>query len=343
MIVAALVSSTLWVLCVAWFWVQGTFAEYYDCIFVYNRFYCGDIVQNLLDSFGPRHKRYMLSVALPCLLLPYFVGARLSPAQRTGWYGLAAWAIGCHIAVALTGRFVEYYFELWMPIYALVGGVLLAALTSGTFANASAWRWALPVMVLGPLAVRFAADLRYDAPPWLVYEPGGYEYSVRHVPRTAGLTLNRLLLPGERLYALGPPGQSMPLYFYTRKHPASGVIYEFPLYPGRPLAEKLDERIVRDLDRDPPDLIVLFKLSILPALEGKSTGMAPRLGNWITAHYSQCHLDIADRYICFGAGEVPWSSALPAARPQPRRFSFAENSELALGNRTNHEAPRSHS
>jgi hypothetical protein len=298
-IAAGAVSISIWVLCVAWFWGRSSFADFYDAVFVYNRYYAGDLVHNLLNAFGPRHKKYLIAVAIPCLLLPHLAGSRLGPAQRTGWYELAAWAIGCQIAIALMSRMSEYYFELWMPVYALAGGALFAVLASEVFAKRSAWRWALLALVFGPLATRVLLDLRYDVAPWLAYEPGSWEYWNKHDPRSAGLALNRLLLPGERLYALGPPGQSAPVYFYSRQSPASGVFYDFPLYPGRPLATQLEERIVRDLDSAPPDLIVLMKDSPLPAFEGKPATSGQQLADWMAPRYVRCHLDMPTRYVCY--------------------------------------------
>jgi hypothetical protein len=299
MIVAAVVSLSIWVACVAWFWGRGSLADFYDAVFVYNRSYAGSMVQNLIDSFGSRHKRYMIAVTIPCLLLPYLAGPRMSRAQRNGWLMLAGWAAGCHIAAALAGKWVEHYYELWMPVYALAGGALVAALWAGMLEKRSAWRCALLVMVFGPLAIRFFVDLRYDTAPWLVYEPGSFAYQIRYTPRAAGHALNRLLLPGERLYALGPPGQSAPLYFYTRQDPPSGVIYDFPLGPGSPLAGPLEERIVRDLDGNPPDLIVLFKDTFLPALEGKPATAGQRLAEWISPRYSRRYLDAPKQYIFY--------------------------------------------
>jgi 4-amino-4-deoxy-L-arabinose transferase-like glycosyltransferase len=319
MVVAAVVSIAIWVACVAWFWGRGSLADFYDAVFVYNRSYAGNLMQNLVDSFGPGHKKYLLAVVLPCLLFPYFagpgwhafaappvlgaprdpLGPRKHDTQRSTWYGLAAWAIGCHLAIALTGRVNEYYFELWMPVYALAGGGLIAALASGMFEKRIAWGWALLALVVGPLATRFILDVRGEAAPWLIYEPGSWEYWNKHDPRIAALAINRVLLPGERLYGLGPPGQSAPLYFYSRQRPPSGVFYDFPLYPGRPLSRQLEERVVRELDRDPPDLIVLFKDSFVSAFEGKPAAMGQRLVDWISLRYSRRNLDAPTRYVYY--------------------------------------------
>jgi Dolichyl-phosphate-mannose-protein mannosyltransferase len=300
MLVAGGVSMAVWVGCVVWCWSQGTLADFYDAVFVYNRHYLGSPIRNLLQARHFEHKSYLLAVAIPCLLVP-FAGPRLDRTQRDGWFFLAAWTAGCFIAHGLTGRWQEYYLEIWMPIYALAAGAMFAGLSSGQIERPRAWRWALLAMVLGPLAIRCVQRNQFDSPPWLVYEPGSQEYRFRHSSREAGLAINQMLLPGERMYALGTPGESAPLYFYTHQSPPSGVIFDFPLRPSKPkpLAVRLEDRIVRDLDRDPPDLIVSSAVSFMAVSDGKPAEWGQRLKDWVSPRYSSCGSDPTKRFLLF--------------------------------------------
>jgi len=298
MLVAAGVSMAVWAGCVAWFWSQGNFADFHDAVFVYNRHYAGSMVRNLLQARHFGCKSYLLAVAIPCLLVP-LAGPRLNRAQRNGWFLLAAWAAGCFIAQALPGKWQEYYLEIWMPVYALAGGTMFAGLSSGQLERPRVWRWALLAMVLGPLAIRFVHRNQYGSAPWEVYKPGSPEYLFRHSSRDAGLALNQVLLPGERMYALGTPGESAPLYFYTHQSPPSGVFFDFPLRPGKPLAGRLEDRIVRDLDRDPPDLIVLSTSSFLVFFDGKPAEWGQRLIDWVRPRYSRRGFDPTKRFLLF--------------------------------------------
>ncbi len=235
MAVAAGVSVALWLGCVAWFWSQGNLADFYDAVFVYNRYYSGSAIRNLVGAFKLGHKSYLVGVAIPCLLVP-LAAPRLHRTQRNGWLMLAAWAAGSFIAAALPGKWQEYYLEVWMPVYALAAGAMLAGLASGEIERPRLWRWGLLAMVIGPLVIRSVRPNQFNSAPWAVYEPGSGEYAFRDSSRLAGIALNRILLPGERMYALGTPGQSATLYFYTHQSPPSGVFYEFPLWPGHPQA-----------------------------------------------------------------------------------------------------------
>jgi hypothetical protein len=232
------------------------------------------------------------------LLVP-FAAPRLEPPQRTGWFMIAAWSLGCLIAYAMTGRWQEYQLEIWMPVYALAGGAILAGLVSGLIERPRIWRWALLAMVLAPLANRAMHRHQYGDAPWSVYDIGGPEYQLRYTSRDAALAVNKILLPGETMYALGVPGESCAVHFQTRQSPPSGVFFDFPLQPGRPPAAKLEDRIIRDLDRNPPDLIVLSTARFLPLLDGTRSDWAQRLIAWVSAHYSRRGFDPTGRFLFF--------------------------------------------
>jgi hypothetical protein len=298
MLAAGGVAVSFWVGCVAWFWSQGTFAEFYDCVFVYNRHYVGNVFHNLYEAYHTGHKSYLLAVTLPCLLVP-FAAPRLDRAQRTGWLMLAAWAVGCYIANALPGRWQEYQLEIWMPMYALALGVMFAGLCWGEIERPRIWRWALLAMAVAPLVYRATHPHQYGTAPWSVYDTGNIEYVLRHSSRDASVALNKILLPGERMYALGVPGESCAVHFQTQQSPASGVFFDFPLRAGRPSAEKLEARVIRDLERDPPDLIVLSSVRFLALFEHKRTDWAQRLIPWVSEHYSRRGVDPTGHFLLF--------------------------------------------
>jgi hypothetical protein len=285
MLTAAGVSMAIWVGCAAWFWSQGSLADFYDAVFIYNRHYSGNLLQNLVNALD--HKRY-LPVLIPCLAIPYFPIAPVSPAQRSGWLALAGWAIGCAIAIALAGRWYHHYYQLWMPVYALVGGALLTIPLSRPLLRQCAGRLVLLATVFVPLAAAYH----------LLPEPSAVPNTNGLDMRLTGLAINRELLPHETAYVFGYGGQTSGVYFASRRSPPSGVIYDFPLRSG-PLAGQLEERILRDLDRNPPDLIVLTKLSMLPALEGAPAEWGQRLVDWVTQHYVRRGIPASAKYVCY--------------------------------------------
>jgi hypothetical protein len=310
MLVAGAVGLLIWVGCFAWFWAQGTFGDFYDAVFVYNRYYAGSMHHNLMAARYWGHKSYLIAVALPCLLAP-FAGTRLAPAQRNGWAMLSAWAVGCFIGQALPGRWQEHYLEIWMPVYALAVGGLFAGLVWGQFDRPRALRWALLLLAVAPLAIRATQPNQFNSAPWLAYEPGSDEYTYRYSSREAALDLKEMLAPGERLYALGTPGESAPVYFYTQQRPPSGVFYDFPLRAGRPLAHELEVRIVNDLERDPPDLLALASNSFGPAFGPEGSDWGQRLVAWVTPRYVRRGFDPTHRYLLFARRGSALAQRLP--------------------------------
>jgi hypothetical protein len=320
MLVAGAVSAALWVGVCIWFAAQGTFSDFYDAVFVYNRAYSGNLLRNVWDSRHLGHKSYLVTLILPCALVP-LAAPRLDDAQRRGWYLLAAWALGSHIAVALAARWVEYYYELWMPVYALAAGAMIGALASAVIERPPVFRWALLALVFLPLGLRLYYGNQFGSPPWLIYNPGSAEYHFRHDPVEAAEAVDRVIRPGERFFALGVPGDSPPLLFYTRQHPASGVFFDFPLYPYRPFPFKLESRMVRDLDRNPPDLIALSRESGPRTKDGKRDGWGKQLTDWVSNHYTRCQVPNASARFEFFARR---SSALESRLTHPDSMSGRE-------------------
>jgi hypothetical protein len=64
-----------------------------------------------------------------------------------------------------------------------------------------------------------------------------------------------LLVPGETFYEIG---NETGIYFTSRCRPLSGIFYSYPVFDG-PLAAPLSERVLKDLERAPPELLIIMK------------------------------------------------------------------------------------
>jgi hypothetical protein len=298
MIVAASIAGGLWIICLAFFWFRGTFTDFYSAVFLYNRAYAGNMADNLKNAFlAPSYKRYLLLVIIPCLSMAYLARSRLDPRQRTGYLMLAAWAIGAYLATAITGRHPEYYFEVWMPVYALAAGAIIFAVTSTHLQIAPAWRLALPALVIAPLGLRFALDFQEGKAPWAVEARGSELYWDHYDPMEAGFAIRRLLDSDESVYVFSAPSQTSPVYFYCGKSPPCGVFFDYPLR-REPLAKQLEERILRDLENKPPDLIVMLeKHAFLDHPDGTHADWGQRLNQWVSKRYVRCSIAGPDRYV----------------------------------------------
>jgi Dolichyl-phosphate-mannose-protein mannosyltransferase len=282
MFAAAGVSIAIWLGWVAWFWSQGTLGDFYDTVVVYNRHYSGgSVLQNLAGIVQKNHKKFLLTVLGAILAVPFLAQGQSSAAERRGWLILAAWGAGCAIAIALTGHWYVHYYHLWMPVYALAGGALLAIPLAGPLPMRGAVRAALLAAAFVPLAQ--AHDRR------LTPEQGRLTPN-RVEARRAGIAIDHELRPHETVYCFGYLGLTSGVYFHSGRRPVSGVMFDVPVQSG-PLAGRLEERILRDLDRAPPDMLVLTRQSFLPGprvqplIGGKPAVWGERLCDWISGHY----------------------------------------------------------
>ncbi len=92
----------------------------------------------------------------------------------------------------------------------------------------------------------------YDLSPeqWSVTK---YRETKFYATREYGRQIGQMLTPEETFHCIGSePG----LYFYAQRSPVSGVIYTFPLKQG-PLTAKLATRMLTQLQKAPPELLVV--------------------------------------------------------------------------------------
>jgi hypothetical protein len=71
--------------------------------------------------------------------------------------------------------------------------------------------------------------------------------------KNLGLEINKLLKPDETFYEWGA---ETGLYYYSQRRPATGVIFYYSLKRG-PLIQKLSQRVIADLERNKPELLIL--------------------------------------------------------------------------------------
>jgi hypothetical protein len=293
MLVAAGVTLLIWAGCLAWFWNQGTLGDLYATVVTYNGHYSGSMWRNLFGLRKVDNKCYLLAILVSCGCIPFFLKAQLTAEQRTGWVALAGWACGSAIAIALTGHWYQHYFQLWMPIYALAGGAILTMNFSGPPLRQIAWRLALLATVFAPLVVehyRFAS-LSHGSP-------------TRPNARNMGVLVNEALHPEESVFAFGYLGYSSGVYFASGRRPPTGVVFDFPLQSG-PLKERLEKRIRDDLERQPPDLVVLDTSSfsggekIQTRIAGKPSTWGEQLSGWLSERYVQRESPMPDTYLWF--------------------------------------------
>ena len=82
-------------------------------------------------------------------------------------------------------------------------------------------------------------------------------------------------------------GDEPAFYFLTKRRPAPGVFFLTPL-SGGPLAQELTARVVNDLARKPPDLVIILNDAIGEKTSGPDNaklGPDHPLRAWISRNY----------------------------------------------------------
>ena len=217
-----------------------------DVLFRQNVAYAGGgVVANLLGGLAPSRlfAPFLGALIGPALLVVLFAivprtGRRLGPA----WGLLLAWAIGTWATVSVTGLLYPHYWQLWLPVAAVGGGWAAAGLWPRRGGRA------VVLVVLTVVVVRQGSQFLKPPAQWAHDQ---YDYSVAHQNEFAAW-VGSTLGPDERVWELGNDNN---LYFLSGHSPPSGLLYLDPLLYGSDPAANW-RRLLADLDRRPPDLVV---------------------------------------------------------------------------------------
>jgi hypothetical protein len=274
--IAAGVGAVAWLASFAWFAAAGHLDVYYQTIFSYSAEYTaryGGMLANLLYSMMPfllvpEWLRFSLILMIPAAVAMI---AGLRPPPQRLWLLWLAFAFGTHLAVALPGRFAPHYYQLWMPVLVLGATLACWQLKIAAWPRAAN---ALASVIAIVLVAHEAPSFAKSADEWSVAKYGG---NVFVTTRDLALRLDDLLTPDETFFEWGSePG----LYAISGRRPISGVLNtRFSLSYGGTLQQRLTERILSDLQRSPPDLIILEEVAL------DRTPKDHPVYRWIVANY----------------------------------------------------------
>jgi 4-amino-4-deoxy-L-arabinose transferase-like glycosyltransferase len=243
----------LWIGVIVYFWLTGRFGDFRDCLLSFNLHYVSMSTAVLRFNWRllfPQAVRFVWLLAVMALA-GLVAGLRRRPEPWVIWL---AYFGSSYLAVSLPGYFFPHYFQLVLPVLVVGGGWGIVSL-----ADLFRRRWIRPNLVAGWLVL--ALLLAHEVPNYFIH-PDNWsvqKYGNEIFVRTASLAqwLKERLKPDETFYEIG---NETGLYFYSRKRPPSGVFFGIPLLSGpKPLAFKLMHRIISDLDREKPELVILRK------------------------------------------------------------------------------------
>ena len=283
-LIIAGVGATAWTAFFTYYAMTGRFQIVYTTMFIYPSYYAGSVFKNVLKSLGSALYPRQLHFTAPLVFLT-LVGAIVAWLKRSArpWALLLAYALATQLTIGIAGKFYSHYYQLWLPLFAVGAGwsiVLLGHIIKESYAT-----WMPHAFAVIALVFMLQAEIwvyAMDPEQWSVQSYGGLYVPSGMLARE----LNNILQPGETLYVLGDePG----FYFITRRRPAPGVFFLTPL-TGGPLAQELTTRVVNDLQRKPPDLVIILANAIGDKTTGPDVaqlGPDHPLRKWISQNYCQ--------------------------------------------------------
>jgi len=261
-VIIAVIGVLAWGLVLTYFAAQGQGKAFTEAVFTYNAYYSGSIWQNLGHAVTwPRVSADVLVALFPLAILSLagtILGLIFGP--RRPWIFLLTFAIATHIAVLLPGRFFPHYYQLWLPPLAIGGGWSVSFLKRILPAAFSRLVYIVAGTTCGILLMLELSYYSLPAEIWSVKKYGRIFLETERVARQ----IDHLLPPTATFYEWGDESG---FYFTSGHRPSSGVFLAEPTLAG-PLAEKLSRRLIDDLERAKPTLIVIDSLTLAQTARG---------------------------------------------------------------------------
>lgn len=294
---ASLIIALAWALLFGVFALLGHLAALWETIFVFNRWYAQQ-PEIAIISLGPRPDgalslllgwparvvrlhTYLLRDILPWLLLPAWAAMLLGLLRgpRARWAMAGGFYLACAGLTAVTVFLFPHYIQLLLAPSALAAGAGLASVGGWAPRAPQALRRSAPwVGVAAGLVI--VAGLVYMQVPHFRLSPDDWsrrKYEETFIfSRDLARQVGGLLRPDEDFYMLG---SHTGLYVDTGRMPPTGVFYDYPAIVG-PLVAKMNDRVVRDLDRARPAMVVVLAMDI--------TTLMPRsapIRQWLMKNY----------------------------------------------------------
>lgn len=264
-----------WALVLGWFWLHGSFTEAWQMLFVYPQEYARHAGRGLLANIL---SSYSATYLLPPFFMPHAVILFISlmaallglgAERRQLWLSYLVWLLGTHIALALPGRFFPHYYQLLLPLVCFGIALMLDALREK--------RSGIVVLIAFVTlwgAYRVLPQYQLDARTWSERKYGSGFNDCADL----GKQLQTHLKPEQTLFVFGMlPG----IYRYAEHEPPTGVMNLWLAFAdyGYSLSPRLSSMVLAQLQKKPPDLVILDDYAWQLATE------ADPIRQWVQAHY----------------------------------------------------------
>jgi hypothetical protein len=244
------------VMCSLWLWHAGVFDKFW--------FWTVDYARAYVSIIHPSDLLAQLSWSLHAMFSDCWLWWLAVAGAGVIWVddrlrGRRAWLLGFALSAALTTvpgfYFRTHYFLLTLPAAALLAGCAVSGGIHWLRKNRRTGKWwPAPAVAYGLILA--AVLFKYADVASVLARVGGHAlYGLEPVPESEVVAafIRDHSPPAARVAVLGSEPQ---IYFYTRRHSATGYIYVYGLMEPQPFALKMQQEMIAEIEANAPDYIV---------------------------------------------------------------------------------------
>jgi len=266
------IGAIAWALLFGYFFFSGRGNAFIEAVFTYNRWYSAHPPRDISELWswpGLSPDALMVAFSIAALaVIGMVIGLKVCP--RHGWLLLLSVAIATYITIQLPGWFFPHYYQLWLPPL-VIGAGWSVELLRRTLPLRFSWMAYAAAGVSCTVLVMIELPCYFlPAKSWSTQKYGGIFLETEQL----AAKIDKVLPRGATVFEWG---NETGFYFATRRDPPSGVIFAYPMQAG-PLAPKLSWRLLSDLKKKEPELIVTANLTMWQSPEHPVT-------KWIEQNY----------------------------------------------------------
>jgi len=247
----------LWSATFAYFTVLGRFAEFWEAVFAFNRYYSEGILKNVTDFFISPHRMFHTSLTEIWILVLLSI-AWLGISQRN-YAGLRRsffifFLVGSCVAVASPGYDYPHYYQLLLPSVCILAALFFHdAFRIVREKNLRYGRTALIGLLIFALVLTVIYPLQSFrmSPEEISMRKYGTLFTQSH---EVAKIVEKHTSRDDEIYVWGA---ETGIYFYSKRKSVTGITYIYPLLVG-PQKERLQKikRVIADVSDSPPAVFI---------------------------------------------------------------------------------------
>jgi len=248
--------AVIWTVTVLLYAVTGRFQEFVQAVFAFNLGYAAapsSVWSRFVDFFDPRLILRSSWLIWLCGAGGLIAGLPVRGPRRRPFLAWSCYAVGSYAAVCLPGRFWPHYYLLcWQPLVVLAAA-FVCELTGTVFGRITrGWSVLAAGVLLCGILVWEQLHRYLLVPPEQV---GAVRYGQRmEWARRQGELVASVTRPSDTVYVWGIDAG---IYYYAHRRCASRYTMNTALQPDYPNFQLRRQRLLQDLIRNRPILVVL--------------------------------------------------------------------------------------